>query len=434
MGRLRSVLSWLDDRTGVRALLGPALSHPVPADVNWFYVLGSATLAAFVLQVVSGVALAFAFVPSSGQAYDSLQFITSQALLGRFIRGVHYFGASAMVLLVGLHAIRVFIMAAYKYPREMSWVSGVVLLGLTVTMGFTGQLLRWDQNAVWSVIVGAEQAGRVPLIGHALAQFILAGKTLGGATLSRFFAIHVFLIPALIFGFLGLHLHLVLRNGISEPPRTGHHVDPASYREWYHGLLAREGVPFWPEAAWRDAVAALVVMIAVFALALAVGPPALGKPPDPTIIQADPRPDWYLLWYFAVLALLPHGTETYVIVGAPLLIGLVLLVVPFISNRGARSPKERPWAVGAVLGIVTMIGTLWIAGVHANWSPDFNAPPLPATVVQANDNAQVERGALLFHERGCEYCHSIAGFGGHRGPELTPDELNAIVAFLQTRR
>jgi len=460
---LRKIWQLFDDRTGISGIVGPVARHLVPPGTGWLYVFGSATLVAFIVQVVTGIVLATAYIPATGDAYQSLQFISHDALMGNLLRGLHYFGASAMVLLIGIHTIRVFLMGVYKFPREMNWLTGAVLLALTLGMGFTGQLLRWDQNAIWSVIVGAEQARRAPLIGRTLAHFILAGDTVGGATLSRFFAFHVFFLPALIFVLVGFHLYLVLHNGISEPPKVGRSVDRRTYREWYHAYLKREGRPFWPDVAWRDVVFGVVVIICMLALAWIFGPPELGKPPDPTIIEAYPRPDWYLLWYFALLALIPPQLETIVIIFAPLLFGLSLILLPFFANQGERSPLRRPWAIAIVLFALVMIGTLWRAGQEARWSPDFSAEPLPAQVIGARQGPVYE-GAQLFHTKGCEACHAIANSGGRRGPDLstvadrlsreemtirilnggtnmpafagnlTPDALDALITFLSSRR
>jgi len=463
MKQLKTLWDYLDDRTGVSTLLGALAWHLVPPNIGWPYVLGSATLVAFIIQVVTGIALATAYVPSAADAYQSLQFVTQQALFGKVLRGIHFFGASAMVLLIGLHVIRTFLMGTYKFPREMNWLSGSVLLFATLAMAFTGQLLRWDQNAIWSVVVAAEQVGRAPLIGDLLARFTLAGDAVGGATLSRFFAFHVFFIPAIIFTFVGIHLYLVLRNGISEPPESNRPVDPVTYRAWYQNLLKQRGVPFWPDVAWRDLIFGVGVLTSVVLLAWIVGPPPLDKPPDPSIIEAQPRPDWYFLWYFALLALLPHGTEQYVIVFAPLAFGALLLLLPFIANQGERSPFRRPWAWVVVLIAVGVVGTLGIAGDQAPWSPDFSAPPLSAQTAHGNSNPVAE-GAQLFHDKGCELCHAVDGVGGHRGPDLTqvakrltpdemtlviyngrlnmpsfarnltPDELDALIAFLRSRQ
>jgi ubiquinol-cytochrome c reductase cytochrome b subunit len=460
---LKIAWEWFDERTDASKVIGPILKHPVPPNTGWKYVFGSATLVAFLIQVVTGIALATAYVSSAGQAYESLKWITDKAFLGHLLRGMHYFGASAMVLLVGMHMIRTFLTGSYKFPRELNWVVGVFLLGLTLLMGFTGQLLRWDQNGVWSTIVAAEQAGRVPLLGPWIARFLMGGQTVGAATLSRFFAYHVFFIPALIFGMVGLHLVLVLRHGISEPPKPSFPVNPKTYRAWYEDMLHQEGVPFWPDAAWRDAIVGVLVVACVMLLAWWVGPPELGTPPDPTVIQAYPRPDWYLLWYFAVLALLPHGSEDYVIVGAPLVAGVCLLVLPLVFNKGERAPSRRPWAVVSIIVIVSAVGVLWLEGDRAPWSPDFDNKALPATVVHAA-GPDIANGAQLFHEKGCENCHNVSGYGGHRGPDLShvgdrlsaqqivlrilnggnnmpayassmkPEDLNAIVAFLKSRR
>jgi ubiquinol-cytochrome c reductase cytochrome b subunit len=464
MNILKRAWRWFDDRTGTSSAIGPIAEHPVPPGTDWWYVFGSATLFAFILQVVTGVILALAYVPSAGEAYQSLQYITNVTFMGSVLRGMHFFGASAMVLFVGVHMARVFLLGVYKFPREMSWLSGTVLLLLTLGAAFSGQLLRWDQNAVWTTVVAAEIAGRAPLIGKAIARFILGGDVIGGATLTRFFSAHIFVIPGIIIGIVGLHLFLVLRNGISEPPEAGRAVDPKTYRAWYQDLLHRVGRPFWPDAGWHDAVFSAVMILVIIVLAVIIGAPKLTEqPPNPAIVQALPRPDWYFLWIFAVMALVPPATEGYIMIYGPLALGLVLILLPFFANRGERSPRRRPWAIGIVLIAVVMIVTLGIAGQQSNWSPDFSAQPLPEQVV-ATSSGPVANGAQLFHEKGCEYCHMVDGYGGRRGPDLsnignrltaddmtvrilnggtnmpafasilTPEQINDLVAFLQSRR
>lgn len=463
MNRLKKIWHWLDDRSGFTVNFRPILTHLAPPGAKWSYVFGTATLFCFMLQVITGVGLSLLYQPSSSTAYNSLEFITNTAALGRVLRGMHYWGASAMVLMVGLHMIRVYITAAYKFPRTMAWVSGVFLLLATIAMGFTGQLLRWDANGVWSTVVAAQMVGRVPFIGKDLAHFMLGGTTIGGQTLSRFYAYHVFVLPAIIFLFVGYHLMLVLHNGISEPPKAGRLVDPKTYRQWYADMLKKEGVPFWPNAAWRDVTFSTAVIVIIILLAIFVGPPHLTKPPNPSSIDAAPRPDWYLLWIFAIMALMPRSIESYAMFLGPLIVIIVLFALPFISRKGERSPIRRPWAIFGTLCVVVAVLAFWAAGEAANWSPDFKTKPLPASAINSN-NPEVQQGAHLFYIKGCQFCHHMDGHGGRKGPDLssigstlttqemkirivnggkempgygtilTKKELEEIIAFLETRK
>ncbi len=458
---------WFDDRLELEDTLLPLLRHPVPRSLagraGWMYIFGSSVLVAFIVQVVTGVALAMTYVPSTEHAYDSLQFISSGAPFGNVLRGIHFFGASAMVVLVVVHMFRVFLTGSYKFPRELNWISGSLLFLMTILMAFTGQTLRWDQDAFWSVVVGAEQAARTPVLGSPLAQLLVAGPTVGAATLTRFYATHVFVIPGAIFGLLFLHLYLVVKCGISEPPVAGDPVDPVTYRQRYAELL-RRGIPYFPDEAWRDLVAAALLVAVVIALALRIGAPLLGRPPDPTIIIADPRPDWYFIGYFAILALMPTGVEAAFIIGIPLVIFAFLFLLPLIRSRGERHPRRRPLAVFGAGIVLAGYAALTAIGTAAPWVPLLPAGAhLPAVILSPLDE-QAGRGAQLFIDRSCWSCHQVAGSGGQRGPDLsrvasrlgrdqivtrianggggmpayadslTPEDLAAITSFLVAQR
>jgi ubiquinol-cytochrome c reductase cytochrome b subunit len=453
---------WIDDRSGISEMVKPLLDHPVPPGSQWAYVFGSATLFCFLLQIATGIGLALLYQPSSDGAFQSLQYITYKATMGKTLRGIHYFGASGMIVMAGIHMLRVYITAAYKYPREMSWITGVVLLLLTISMGFTGQLLRWDDNGVWSAVVAAEQLGRIPLIGKFIARLLLGGDTLGGQSLSRFYAYHVFLFPSLIFIFVSFHLWLVIRNGISEPAKVGQLVDPRTYRQWYKNMLKNSGVSFWPYAAWRDALFGSSIILLIVVLAVVFGPPALTKPPDPSNIITSPRPDWYLLWIYALFALMPPQIESYAMFFGPLVIFFLLFALPFFSNKGERSPIKRPWAVAGSVVVFVLVVSLLVVGYQATWSPNFKAQAIQASLPATDTIATA--GLVLFQQKACVYCHQINQQGGHVGPDLSHaanrlneqqmiirivngadnmpaygsslshDELTKLVTFLKTRK
>jgi ubiquinol-cytochrome c reductase cytochrome b subunit len=431
---LKNIWLWIDDRMGITENIIPIIKHPVPPKAKWAYVFGSATLFCFILQVVTGVALSLLYQPSSKDAYQSLLFITNKAKFGNVLRGIHYFGASAMIILVGIHMMRVYITASYKFPREMNWISGVILLLCTIFMGFTGQLLRWDSNGVWSSVVAAEQLGRTPLIGKYLARLLLGGDTIGGQSLSRFYSYHVFMVPAMIFIFIGIHLYLVIRNGISEPPKAGRMVDPKTYRAWYKKLLKDKGVPFWPNAAWRDVMFSAVIIICIICLAFIFGPPALSGEPDPAVMHTIPKPDWYMVPFFALFALMPHKIESVAMLLGPILTVVILFSIPFISNKGERSPLKRPWAVYGVICVTVFVISLLVIGLKAPWSPRFNTQPLPLSAIKfANPDSSIIRGVHLFYSKGCNYCHNVNNYGGVDGPNLTTIGNRLSISELKVR-
>lgn len=211
------VYNWLDERLGLGGIYSTVLDRNVPK-VNWFFTLGSASLFLFTMQALTGIFLTIYYVPTPDKAYDSIQFIMTGAPFGWLIRGMHHWGATLMVIFVVLHMLRTFYFAAYKYPRELTWVTGVVLLLATLGMGFTGYLLPWNQKAYWATTVGTAIPGTVPLIGPFLTQVLRGGTDLSGVTLVRFFSVHIWVLPAVITAVIGIHLYMVIRLGISHIP------------------------------------------------------------------------------------------------------------------------------------------------------------------------------------------------------------------------
>jgi menaquinol-cytochrome c reductase cytochrome b subunit len=213
-----TVIDWVDERTSLSGGVRWMLFRKVPKGINWFYTFGSATLFAFLNQAVTGVFLAMYYDPSPTRAYESTRFITNEAFLGEFVRGMHKWGATVMVILIFLHMARTFFFGAYKYPRELNWVLGVVLVILTFVMALTGYLLPFDQRSYWATIVANNITASGPLVGPYLADFLRAGPEFGATTLSRFYAIHMMLIPGLMAALIGAHIYLVMKLGIAAPP------------------------------------------------------------------------------------------------------------------------------------------------------------------------------------------------------------------------
>jgi ubiquinol-cytochrome c reductase cytochrome b subunit len=456
---------WLDQRLQLGAAIRDTAGHPVPRETaSWFYVFGSAALTCFILQIVTGILLALIYVPSAGEAWSSLQVLNHGISLGWFIRGLHGWGSNFMVAIVLIHMVQVFLFGAYKFPRELTWMIGVILLLMTLGMAFTGQVLRFDQDAYWGLGIGASIVSRVPVVGPWAVNLMLGGPIIAGATLSRFFAVHVFLIPGLLIACVGVHLLMVLKLGVNEWPMPGRVVRRTTYLKEYHELAHTKGVPFVPYAVWKDIFFSGFILLSIAACAVYLGPFGPSGQPDPTIIQTAPRPDFFFLWLYAVLSYLPPSAETPILMIGPAIGIVVLLLLPFIAGEGEKSWKRRPIAVLTILLAAVMLSSLTHLGLHTPWSPIMDAwssVPIPSEYLYGR-TALERRGALVFQAKQCRNCHSLDDMGGKRGPaldrvalrltqdqlirqviqgggnmpaygkNLSPAETTALVAFLET--
>src|SRR6201984_593557 len=296
MRLIQKVGDWFDLRLQLGTPIRETAQHLVPGHTaSWFYVFGSAALTCFMLQIVTGILLALIYVPSAGEAWNSLQTLNHSVSLGWFIRALHGWGSNFMVAIVLIHMVQVFLFGAYKFPRELTWIVGVILLLFTLGMAFSGQVLRFDQDAYWGLGIGASIVSRVPIFGAGIVNMMLGGPIIAGAPLSRFFALHVFVIPGMLIGFVCLHLLMVLKLGINEWPMPGRLVKRATYLNEYHELTKKDGEPFVPYAIWKDLFFAAFILLAVAACALYFGPFGPTGRPDPTLIQTVPKPDYFLL-------------------------------------------------------------------------------------------------------------------------------------------
>ena len=417
MSPLRALGDWLDERLGTREIGRALFARKIPRGTGWIYTLGSVALFLFLLQVASGTFLAMSYAPTPDHAYDSVRWVTEEAPFGRLLRGLHVWGASAMVAVVGLHLLRTFLTGAYRFPRELTWMSGVALLLVVLGLGFTGYLLPWNQKAYWATQVGTQIAEQAPLVGPALARVLRGGDELGAQTLTRFYAFHVLVLPALLAALVAAHLFMVIRQGISAPPKRGEETagsaDPAEERR--HALARYQeekagGKPFYPYTLAKDAAAVLVVFAGVVTLALAL-PPEVGEIADPTDTSFNPRPEWYFLWLFELLKYFPGRLESVVTVVLPTLGIVALLLLPFWDRERRRHPLDRRLATALGLGAAAGVITLTIAGAR---SPLVSAyvPPAP----------EVAQGSRLFRELHCQHCHSAQGRGGAIGPDLALGE------------
>jgi ubiquinol-cytochrome c reductase cytochrome b subunit len=465
MRLIQSIGDWFEARLQVAPTIRETMGHRVPRETaSWFYVFGSGALVVFMMQIVTGILLALIYVPTAAEAWNSLQTLNYSVSLGWFIRAMHGWGSNFMVAIVLLHMVQVFLFGAYKFPRELTWIVGIFLLLMTLGMAFSGQVLRFDQDAFWGLGIGASICSRVPIIGPWAVNLLLGGPIIAGATLSRFFALHVFVIPGLLIGLVGLHLLMVLKLGINEWPMPGRIVRRSTYIKEYHELTQKDGIPFFPGAIWKDLFFGGCVLLALVACALYFGPFGPSGRPDPTIIQTVPRPDYFFLWLYALLSLLPPQMETPALLIGPVVVLIGLLLLPFIFGEGEKTWRRRPIAVLTILLSAVTLATFTDLAGHAPWSPVMDAwsgDPIPPEFLQGR-SALERQGALVFQLKQCHNCHALGKEGGKRGPaldqvalvqtedqlirqviqgggnmpaygkNLSPPETTALIAFLKT--
>ncbi len=461
----KQAYDWVERRVQLEGFVKQSAEHQVPRNTaSWWYVFGSAAFTLLLLQIVTGILLAIVYVPSAAEAWNSLQVLNHQLPLGWFLRAMHNWGSNFMVAIVLIHMTQVFLFGAYKFPRELTWLLGVFLLLMTLGMAFTGQVLRFDQDAYWGLGIGVSITSRIPFIGGQLVHLLMGGPIIAGATLTRFFALHVFVLPAALLGFASLHTWLVLTLGINEWPAPGRLVKRDTYVQEYNELAHKDGVPFVPGAAWKDAIFAAGVVLAVAVCAAYFGPKGPGGVPDPTIINTVPKPDYWFLWIFSGLAFLPPSIETPVMLILPVIGIGVLLALPFVAGVGEKHWYRRPVAVLSVLIIAIGWAALTHLGEYTPWSPKMDAWSGDAVPVHfIHGTTPLERqGALVFQSKQCRNCHQLGGVGGRRGPsldsvathltedqlvrqviqgggnmpaygkDLSPPQVTALVSFLET--
>ncbi len=410
------IYEWLDSRLKLQPVKETLLDEPIPGGASWIYVFGSATLFLFFLQAITGMFLAVYYAPTPDHAYDSIRYIETQVLFGSFVRGLHHWGASAMVVAIGLHMLQVFLYGAYKPPREVMWMVGVLLLLLTMGFAFTGYLLPWDQNAYWATQVGINMAGGVPFMGTFLVKIMRGGDMLGALTLSRFFAVHVLFLPAVIMTLVALHMFILRRVGPAGPwsggyERRGKRGDASQRPESPSGRPVGErrghrSEPFYPRQVFMDAVVMLGVFAVVVALALFIPFPLTDKA-NPSDHSFVPVPEWYFLFYYQFLKYMEGPIlgpiATWVIPGAFI---ALLLALPFLDRHHERAPASRPAAIGIgglfILAVFVLVG-LSVRDLHQMERAD------PA----------VASGKNLYAQFMCTGCHRIHGEGGAVGPDLS---------------
>ncbi|MBW4037607.1 MAG: c-type cytochrome [Acidobacteria bacterium] len=420
--------NWFNERTGINSVMHASLDEPVPGGARLAYVFGSGLLFIFISQVITGLCLALYYVPSAESAHTSVAYITKQVAAGQFLRSLHYYGSSAMIIVLLLHFLQTFIYGSFKGRRELLWISGALLSFLVLGMGFTGYLLPWDQSAYFATAVGTNIVGEVPFIGQWLTNMLRGGDTLGTLTLSRFYFAHVFLIPGMIFLFIGLHVALFRKAGAAGPINEDP-VDPKLPPE-----------SFYPRQVVMDMAFALLIMVGLGFLAY-FHPVQLGPIADPSNTKFVPRPEWYYLPMFEWLKFWSSRMEVFAVVVIPGILALVFFLIPFLDRSLERRPWRRPIPMLAVC--IVLVGMVFLGfkshlddlhdhsvaiqlAFQEKQAEEYTKAPfvprmesasgLPVSTAPADP--LVAKGKAVFSSNGCSGCHGAEGTGTANAPSL----------------
>jgi quinol-cytochrome oxidoreductase complex cytochrome b subunit len=341
MNLRHKIESWLRERYDVeivKRFVDKQVHKPLPSNTGFWHTFGSLSLYLFLNQVVTGILLMIYYRPTTNTAFESIRFIMTKAHFGWLIRGLHAWGATLMILCVLVHMIRTFFMGAYKKPREMTWVIGVLIFGCTVTFGFTGYLLPWNQLSYWATTVGTEITGAIPVAGGYMRTLLRGGEGVTGETLARFYVLHVVVLPWVLTMLIATHLFLMRVQGLATYERVG---------EEKH-LEEGQGIPFFPHHVLKEAVI-FCVLIGVLVTLIILWPVELGEKADPFVTPEGIKPEWYFLSTYQLLKYFPKLLGIFVSMVPPLL----LLLWPFVDRSPERHPKKRPVAV--TIGIVALV-------------------------------------------------------------------------------
>lgn len=418
------ICEWIEERTGLNSFLKAALDEPVHGGAKWSYVFGSGLVFLFILQVVTGILMAGFYAPSSTTAWGSVYYIQEKTSFGWFVRGIHHFGSSAMIILAIIHMFQVFIFGAYKKPRELNWISGVFLLLFLMGFGLTGYLLPWDQKGYWATQVATNIIGTIPVIGDYIKILHQGGSDYGNFTLTRFYSIHVFLLPVSLLFFLAIHVALFRKHGVTPHWKTSEEV------------LKNRVDPFWPDQVFKDIVFAMIMYAILAGWVFWNKGAELHAPADPAS-NFLARPEWYFLFLFQ---LLKYCQGNFLIVGTviiPTLAVIFLFVLPFIDKNASKYPSKRLPFFGAAFsglaGVIALTATAIIHDshdvhiIHQREDSEKQAaraiklaargiPPAGGMSIFLND--PVHLGEKIFKEN-CNGCHIVKGSGGNTGPDFT---------------